>query len=199
MTYFSANAQNETYYACSLARAFTALGHTQNGCVYGIFYQSMLKQALACVQSCQSIHCARTYTKWVCLWHLLSVNGQTSLSMCAVSPEPSLLSHMHKIGVHLVYSSSYCSDADEHACSLARAFTALTHAQNGRTYGTFFQSMLRRAWACAQSRQSLCGSHIDKMNIDKELGQSLCTFTDRIYTYLISTKTLCDGSNIIHV
>ena len=80
------------------------------------------------MQSCQSIHCSLTYTKWVCLWHLLSVNAQTSLSMRAVSPEPSLHSHMHKMGVHLVYPSIQCSDAHEHVCSLARAFTALTHA-----------------------------------------------------------------------
>ena len=66
----------------------------------------MLRRDLVCMQSCQSIHCSLTYTKWVCLWHLLSVNAQTSLSMRAVSPEPSLLSHMHKMGVHLVYPSS---------------------------------------------------------------------------------------------
>ena len=91
-------------------------------------FQSMLRRDLVCMQSCQSIHCSRTCTKWVCSWHLLSVNAQTSLSMRAVSPEPSLLSHMHKMGVHLVYPSIQCSDAHEHVCSLARAFTALTHA-----------------------------------------------------------------------
>ena len=37
-------------------RAFTALSHTQSVCLYGIFYQSMLKQALAYVQSHQSLH-----------------------------------------------------------------------------------------------------------------------------------------------
>ena len=57
----------------------------------------------------QSLHCSLTYTKCVCLWHLLSVNAQTSLSMRAVSPEPSLLSHMHKMGVHTAYSFSQCS------------------------------------------------------------------------------------------
>ena len=201
----------------------------------------MLRRDLICIQSCQSLHCSRTYTKWVCLWHVLSVNVQTSLSMRAVSPEPLLLSHMRKIryilsvnaqmsiivcavlpepsllshmnkmglhmtyfsvnaqtrlsihavllelslrshihkmgvfmasfisnaqtilsmrvvslelsllahmlemGVHTVYSSSQFSDAHEHVCSLARALTAHTHAQNWRTYGIFQQSILRRA------------------------------------------------------
>ena len=89
----------------SLARTFTALAHAQNGRTYGIFIQSMLRRDLVCIQSCQSLHCSRTCTKWVCLWHLLSVNAQTSLSMRAVSPEPSLLSfHIHKMSVHTAYS-----------------------------------------------------------------------------------------------
>ena len=129
-------------------------------------FQSMLRRDLVCMQSCQSIHCSRTCTKWVCSWHLLSVNAQTSLSMRAVSPEPSLLSHMHKMDVHLVYPSIQCSDAPEHAHSLVRAFAART---------------------------------LTHLNVDKELGQSLCMFTNRISTYTISTKMLCDGSNIIHV
>ena len=125
---------------CSLARAFTALVHAKNGRTY---IQSMLRRDLICMQSCQSLHCSRTYTKWVCLWRLLSVNAQTSLSMRAVLLRLSLLSHMLKKGVHTVYSSSQFSDAHEHVCSLARALTALTHAQNGRTYGIFQQSILR--------------------------------------------------------
>ena len=84
----------------SLARTFTAFAHAQNGRTYGIFIQSMLRRDLVCIQSYQSLHCSRTCTKWVCLWHLLSVNAQTSLSMRAVSPEPSLLSHIHKMSVH---------------------------------------------------------------------------------------------------
>ena len=159
----------------------------------------MLKQALACVQSRQSLHYSHTYTKWAYIRHIFSVNAQTRLSVCAVLPEPSLLSHMHKMGVHMAYFFSQCLNKPKHACSLARNFTTLTHAQNGRTYSILFQSMLRRVWACAQSRQSLCCSHIDKMDVDKESGQSLCMFTDRIYTYTISTKIVCDGSNIIHV
>ena len=117
---------------------------------------------------CQSLHCSRTYTKWVYIWPLLSVNAQTNLSMRAispepslpsnlhipsvnaqtrlsmraVSPEPSLLSHMQKLGVHMAYSFSQYSDETKYACSLARAFTAFTRAQTGRTYGIFHQSML---------------------------------------------------------
>ena len=89
---------------------------------YGIFYQSKLRLEVACMQSCHSLRCSRTCTKWVYIWHILSVNAQTSLSMRSVSPEPSLLSHMHI---------------------------------NGRTYGIFFQPMLRLEVACMQSCQSL--------------------------------------------
>ena len=148
----------------------------------------MLKQALACVQPHQSLHCSHTCAKWAYIRHILSVNAQTSLSVCAVFqeplllshmykmgvymailsvnaqtrlskfsvlPEPSLLSHIHKMGVFMVSFISQCSNKPKHACSLTRAFTALTHAQNGRTYGIFFQLMLRRALACVQSCQSL--------------------------------------------
>ena len=100
---------DETWYACSLTRAFTALAHTQNGC-YGFFYQSMLKQALACVQPHQSLHCSHTCTKRAYIRHILSVNAQTSLSVGAVLPEPSLLSHMYKMGVHMANLFSQCSD-----------------------------------------------------------------------------------------
>ena len=103
-------------------RAFTALSHTQSVCLYGIFYQSMLKQALSCVQSHQSLHWSHTCAKWAYIRAILSVNAQTSLSVCAVLPEPLLLSHMHK---------------------------------NGRKYGIFCQSMLRRDLVCMQSSQSV--------------------------------------------
>ena len=83
-------------HACSLARAFTALAHAQNGRTYGIF---------------------------------LSVNTQSRLSIHAVLPEPSLLSHMRKMGVHRAYFISQCSDAPEHSYRLARAFTALAHTR----------------------------------------------------------------------
>ena len=124
------------------ARAFTALAHTQNGCLYGIFYQSMLKQTLACVQSHQSLHSSNTCTKWAYIRHIPSVNAQMRLSMRAVSPEPSLLSRMRNLGVHMAYSFCQYSDETKYACSLARAFTALIRAQNGRTYGIYNQSML---------------------------------------------------------
>ena len=57
--------------------------------------------------------------------------------MRTVSPEPSLLSQMRKLGVHMAYSFSQCSDETKRVCSLARAFTALAHAQNGRTLVIF--------------------------------------------------------------
>ena len=176
----------------------------------------MFKQALACVQSRQSLHCSRTCAKWAYIPHILSVNAQTSLIVCAVllepsllshvhkmdvhmtyfsvnaqtrlsmhsilpehsllshihkmgvfmvflsvnaqtslsmravSPEPSLLSHMHKMGVHLVYPSIQCSDAHEHVCSLARAFTALTHACTKWAYIGHILSVN------AQTRLSMC-------------------------------------------
>ena len=75
--------------------------------------------------------------------------------MRAASPEPSLLSHMRKMGVHTLYSFSQCSDEPKRVCSLARASTALAHAQNGRKYGIFCQSMLRRDSVCLQSSQSV--------------------------------------------
>ena len=108
--YSISQCSNAPEHACSLVRAFNALAHAQNGRTYGIFFQSMLRRDLVCMKSCQSLHCSRTYTKWVCLWHLLSVNAQTSLSMRTVSPEPSLLSNMRKMGVHMAYSFSQCSD-----------------------------------------------------------------------------------------
>ena len=108
--YFISQCSGASEHSYRLARAFTVLAHAQNGRTYGIFIQSMLRQDLVCMQSCQSLHCSCVCTKWVCLWHLLSVNAQTSLSMRAVSPEPSLLSHIHKMSVHTAYSFSQCSD-----------------------------------------------------------------------------------------
>ena len=91
-----------------LARAFTALAHTLNGCSYGIFFQPMLRRALAFVKSCQNLYCSRTCANWA----------------------------------YIPYSFSQYSYETKYSCSLARAFTALTNAQNGRTYGIFHQSML---------------------------------------------------------
>ena len=122
----------------------------------------MLRRDLVCMQSCQSLHCSRTYTKWVCFWHILSVNVQTNLSMRAVSPDPSLLSHMHRKGVHTVYFISQCSDAHEHLCSFARAFTAFAHAQNGRKYLSV-NAKTRLSMHAVKPERSLL-SHIHKMS-----------------------------------
>ena len=152
--YFISQCSDAPEHSYRLARAFTALAHTLNGRSYGIFFQPMLRRALACVQSCQNLNCSRTCTKWAYIWHFFSVNAQTRLIMHAVS-EPSLLSHMHKMGVFMASFISQCSNKPKHACSLTRAFTALAHTQNERTYGIFFQSMLRRDLACVKSCQSL--------------------------------------------
>ena len=109
------------------------LSHMHEMGVHMTYFQSMLSRYLVCMQSYQSIHCSRTYTKWVCLWHILLVNVQTSLSMRVVSPEPSLLSHMRKMGLHTTYSFSQCSDEPYCVCSLP----ALAHARNWRTYDIF--------------------------------------------------------------
>ena len=85
----SVNAQTNLSMRECLTRAFTAQTHAQNGCIYGIFYQSMLKQTLAYMQSHQSIHCSNTCTKWAYIQHIPSVNAQTRLSMRTASPEPS--------------------------------------------------------------------------------------------------------------
>ena len=146
---------------CSLARPFTALAHAQNGRTYGIFFQSMLRRDLICMQSCQSLHCSHTYTKWVCLWHILSVSVQTSLSMRAVSPEPSLLSHMRKIGSHSAYSFSQCSDEPYCVCSLP----ALAHARNGRTYDIVSVNAQTRLSMHAVLPEHSLLSHIHKMGV----------------------------------
>ena len=142
-------------HASSLARAFTALAHAQIGRTYGIFFQSILRRDLVCMQSCQSLHCSHMCTKWAYIWHIQSVNAHTPLSMRTVSQEPSLLSHMHKMGVYMAYSFSQSSNVPESLCSLVRAFTALAHTPNGYVYGIFYQSMLKQALPCVQSHQSL--------------------------------------------
>ena len=106
----SVNAQTSHSVCAILPESLLHSHMHKNGRTYGIFFQSMLRRHLVCMKSCQSLHCSRTYTKWVCLLYLLSVKAQTSLSMRAVSPEPSLLSHIRKMGVHTAYSFSQCSD-----------------------------------------------------------------------------------------
>ena len=128
--YSFSQCSDEPYYVCVVF----LLSHMHEMGVHMTYFQSMLRRDLVCMQSYQSIHCSRTYTKWVCLWHILLVNVQTSLSMRAVPPEPSLHSHMRKMGLHTAYSFSQCSDEPYCVCSLP----ALAHARNGRTYNIFF-------------------------------------------------------------
>ena len=94
-----------------------------NGRTYGIIFQSMIRLEVACMQSCQHALLSHMH-KMVYIWHILAFKAKTSLSMRAVSPELSLLSHMHNMGVHMAYFISKCSDAPE----LTRTFTALAHA-----------------------------------------------------------------------
>ena len=177
---------------CSLVRAFTALAHAQNGRTYGNFFQSMLRRDLVCMQSCQSLHCSRTYTKWVCFGHILSVNVQTNLSMRAVSPDPSLLSHMHRKGVHTVYFISQCSDAHEHLCSFARAFTAFAHAQNGCTYGIFLVNAQTRLSMRTVSSEPLLLAHWQNGCSQRIRPKSVHVYRSNLGTYYICI-------NIIHV
>ena len=133
------------------------------------------------MQSRQSLHCSRTCAKRAYIRHILSVNTQTRLSIHAVLPEPSPLSHIRKMGVHTAYFTSHCSDAPEHSYRLARAFTALAHSTlNGRSYGIFFQPMHRHALACVQSCQNLSAktqtrllSHMRKMGVQCSTAYSL--------------------------
>ena len=181
--YFISQCSDAPEHLYRLARALTAHAHALKGRSYGIFFQPMLRRALACVQSCQNLYCSRTCAKWAYIRHILSANTQTRLSIHAVSPGPSLLSLRRKMGIHTAYSFSQCADSPEHACSLARAYTALAHAQNGRIYGIFFQSILRRDLVFMQSCQSLLCSptcakwayirHISSVNALTRL--SICT------------------------
>ena len=109
MAILSVNAQTRLGMLAVLPEP-SLLSHIHKMGVYGFVYQSMLKQALACVQPHQSLHCSHTCTKRAYIRHILSVNAQTSLSVGAVLPEPSLLSHMYKMGVHMANLFSQCSD-----------------------------------------------------------------------------------------
>ena len=178
MTYFSVNAQTRLSvhvvlpeplllsHMYEFARALTALAHTQNGCVYGIFYQSRFKQALASGQSHQSsLHCSRTCAKWAYIWHILSVNAQMSLIVCAVLPDPSLLSHMHKMGVHITYFSVNAQTRLS-VCAVLPEPSLLSHMHKMGVHMTYFS-------VNAQTRLSLhvvlpepsLRSHIHKMGV----------------------------------
>ena len=128
------------------------------------------------MQSRQSLHCSRTCTKWVFISHILSVNAQTSFSMRAVSPEPSLLSRMHKMGVHMAYSISECSYAPEHTCSLTRSFTALAHAHKWAYMWHILSANAqnRRSMHAGLSEPSLL-SHMHKMGVHMAYSISECS------------------------
>ena len=141
---------------CRLARDSTVLAHAQNGRTYDIFFQSMLRRDLVCMKSCQSLHCSRTYTKWVSLWHLLSVNAQTSLSMRAVSPDPSLLSHMHKMGVHR-HILSVNAETSLSVCAVLPEPSLLSHMHKMGVHTAYFfsQCLNKPKHACSLARNSL--------------------------------------------
>ena len=75
-----------------------------------ICYQSMLRRTWAPVQFRQGLHFSRTCTKWAYIGHMLLVITQTRLSMHAVLLEPSLLSHIHTMGVYMACFISPCSN-----------------------------------------------------------------------------------------
>ena len=81
--------------------------------------------------------------------------------MRAVSPEPSLLSHMRKMGLHTAYSFSQCSDEPYCVCSLP----ALAHARNGRTYDIFSVNAQTRLSMHAVLPEHSLLSHINKMGV----------------------------------
>ena len=119
-------------HACSLARAFTALAHVQNGRRYGIFFQSMLGRALACVQSCQGLNCSRTCTKWEYIWHIFQSMFRGDLVCTSLARAFIALAHTQNGCVYGIFISQ-CSYKPKHAFSLTRALATLAHAQNGRT------------------------------------------------------------------
>ena len=102
--FFSVNAQTRPSMHAVLPEPSLLSYIHKMGVFFGIFYQSMFRQTLACVQSRQTLHCSHTCTERAYIRYISSVNAQTHMSICAVSLEPSLLSHMHKMGVHTAYS-----------------------------------------------------------------------------------------------
>ena len=78
--------------------------------IYDIFFQPMLRLEVACMQSCRCLLYSRTCTILAYIWHILPVNAQTRMRMCAVPPELSLLSHMHKMDIYMGFSFGEFSD-----------------------------------------------------------------------------------------
>ena len=115
-----------------------------NGCTYGIFFQPMLRLEEACMQSCQSLYCSRTCTKWAYIWHIPSFNAQTHLTIHAVSPEPSLLSHMHINGCTYGIFFQPMLRLEEACMQSCQSLYCSRTCTNGHTFGIFHHLMLRR-------------------------------------------------------
>ena len=115
----------------------------------------MLRGDLVSLQSCQSLHCSRTYTKWVCLWFLLSVNAQTSLSMR--QPHQSLhCSHTCAKSAYIRNILSVNAQTSLSVCAVLPEPLLLSHMHKmGVNMEYFCQSMLRRDLVCMQSSQSV--------------------------------------------
>ena len=135
----------------------------RTGPSYCIFYQSILRLEVTCMQSCHSLHCSRKCTNGcIYIWHILLVKAQTSLSMRSVSPEPSLLSHMHING--RTYSIFFQPMLRlEVACmqSCQSLHCSRTCAKLAYIHDIFYQSMLRRALCmCAVPSELSLLSHM---------------------------------------
>ena len=80
----------------------------------GVFMAYFISQCLNKPKhACSLVRNFTTLThvqKWAYIWHIPSVDAQTRISMRAVSQGPSMLSHMHTMGVHTACSFSQCSD-----------------------------------------------------------------------------------------
>ena len=85
---------------------------------YHMCIQYWLKPAYVYVQSCKSIYCLHI----VYLSHVYPVLTQTSLRICAILQEHSLLAH----SVLISCVSSIDSNKPTHMCNNARAFTTCT-------------------------------------------------------------------------
>ena len=150
----------------------------------------MLGQALACVQSRQSIYCSRTYTKRVYIYHTLSVIAQTSLRISSVSPAAlTTLAHAQNGRTYGIFLTSLIMHAFLSEPSL------LSHMhKNGCVYGIFYQSMLRQDLACVQSRQSShCSSPLHKMGVHMAYSFSECSVASehgRSLTRAFAARTL---------
>ena len=109
--FLSANAQTRLSIPAVLPEP-SLHSHMLNLGVHTAYFISL--NAQTCLSVCAvlpepSLNCSRTCTKWAYIWHIFSVNAQTRLIMHAVS-EPSLLSHMHKMGVFMASFISQCSN-----------------------------------------------------------------------------------------